>query len=65
MSPVNTAAVDMKVTVSIGVALHQPGDSDVQFIQRADEVLYEAKDGGRNLVVVADVSGIRPLASGD
>ena len=65
MSPVNTTDVDMKVTVSIGVALHQPGDSDVQFIQRADEVLYEAKDGGRNLVVVADVSGIRPLASGD
>ena len=64
-NPIDTADVDMQVTVSIGVALHVPGDSDIQFIQRADEVLYETKDGGRNLVVVADVNGFRPLASGD
>jgi diguanylate cyclase (GGDEF)-like protein len=44
---------DLKVTVSIGISTY-PGDArDVQaLIERADEALYQAKQGGRNRVCV-------------
>jgi diguanylate cyclase len=38
------------LTVSIGVALHRPGESDADFIGRADEALYRSKEAGRNRV---------------
>jgi diguanylate cyclase len=38
------------LTVSIGVALHRPGESDGDFIGRADEALYRSKEAGRNRV---------------
>ena len=42
------------VTISIGVALSDPSDADVQaLIERADVALYSAKDTGRDRVVVA------------
>jgi len=44
------------VTVSLGVAQHEHGDSVLSLIQRADDALYRAKRGGRNRVVVADAS---------
>lgn len=39
-------------TISIGVTCYQNGDSIVQLIARADKALYEAKNTGRNKVVV-------------
>lgn len=41
------------VTVSIGVALHQPDHSTDQTLARADAALYRAKGGGRNRVETA------------
>lgn len=38
------------VTLSIGVALLRPQDSDVDLIERADAALYAAKHAGRNCV---------------
>lgn len=44
-----------KVTISIGVAQYHIGDENwEQFLHRADEALYKAKDLGRNQWVVAE-----------
>jgi len=50
-TPMPTAAGDITVTVSIGLAQMQglPGEVD-QLMARADQALYEAKRGGRNQV---------------
>lgn len=39
---------DIKVTLSLGVSEHQPGDSFSTTFKRADEALYAAKADGRN-----------------
>lgn len=44
----------LKVTLSLGVAELAAGDATLQsLIQRADEALYRAKQGGRNCAVLA------------
>jgi diguanylate cyclase len=40
------------VSVSIGVAAHQPGQTAAQVIREADRNLYAAKNSGRNSVAV-------------
>lgn len=40
-----------QVTVSQGIAVHQSGERTEDTLKRADDALYRAKDGGRNLVV--------------
>jgi len=39
-----------KVTISLGVAQFQPGDSSKGWLGRADKALYRAKAAGRNIV---------------
>jgi diguanylate cyclase (GGDEF)-like protein len=46
--PVMEAAKLPRVTVSIGIAMRQPGDDAAGLIRRADEALYRAKNAGRN-----------------
>ncbi|SFR66759.1 diguanylate cyclase (GGDEF) domain-containing protein [Marinobacter daqiaonensis] len=41
-----------RVTVSQGVAIHQPGETVENNFKRADEALYQAKNSGRNQVVM-------------
>ncbi len=43
----------LRVTISLGVAEWQDGDTLVRLMARADERLYRAKDAGRNRVVAA------------
>ena len=40
----------LRVTVSIGTAIRQVGESIPAFMERADLALYQAKNGGRNQV---------------
>lgn len=39
-----------RVTISLGVAAHHPGESVADWVGRADAALYEAKRAGRNRV---------------
>ncbi|TCI03269.1 GGDEF domain-containing protein [Corallincola luteus] len=49
----STIAVDMKVSVSIGVAQLTADDSNLsELIQRADNALYRAKENGRDCVEI-------------
>ncbi len=41
------------ITVSIGVARYQPGESQESWIERTDRAMYQAKQAGRNRVVSA------------
>jgi diguanylate cyclase len=47
----STGEVLQGITVSVGVAQWQPGDSMADLIDRCDRALYKAKDAGRNRVV--------------
>ncbi len=44
----------LRVTVSIGTAVRQVGESIPAFMERADLALYQAKNGGRDQVRCAD-----------
>lgn len=51
-SPFNFRGEPVRVTASLGVAVVQAGDSAEALFARADQALYQAKDGGRNNVVI-------------
>ncbi len=43
-----------QITVSAGVSLYRSGEEPKDFLQRADDALYESKRNGRNRVTVGD-----------
>jgi diguanylate cyclase (GGDEF)-like protein/PAS domain S-box-containing protein len=49
--PVQTAAGELQISLSIGVTLAQPGESSDELMARADAAMYEAKGMGRNRVI--------------
>jgi diguanylate cyclase (GGDEF)-like protein len=57
---VNTASGPITVTISIGIAQHEPGEAPAIWLERADRALYAAKQHGRDRV---DVAAALPLAS--
>lgn len=57
---VNTPAGPVTVTISIGIAQHEPGEAPAIWLERADRALYAAKHAGRDRV---DVAPALPLAS--
>lgn len=48
------AGVELRVTISLGVAERLPGESRDDVIRRADEALYAAKLAGRNRMVLSE-----------
>ena len=50
-----------KITVSMGVAEYQHGETMRDLIERADQCLYKAKHQGRNQVVFENHSRVYPL----
>lgn len=47
----------VQVTASAGVASHRRGETPLQWVARADDALYRAKDAGRNCTRIAHVVG--------
>lgn len=52
-----------RLSVSIGIASHQPGETLEELIERADRALYQAKAAGRNQVVAPELGVARAAAS--
>jgi diguanylate cyclase len=51
------------ITVSVGAAEFQPGESVESLIERADEALYLAKNNGRNRVEMGELQSAEPAAT--
>ncbi|WP_338029847.1 sensor domain-containing diguanylate cyclase [Gluconacetobacter takamatsuzukensis] len=54
----------LHVTISMGIASHQPGEDHATLIERADQALYAAKHGGRNRLMIADAAVAAQSAEG-
>jgi len=50
---------DKRITISVGATLSRPGESAEKLIVRADGLMYKAKNGGRNRVVIENADGTR------
>ncbi|MCA9771378.1 MAG: GGDEF domain-containing protein [Myxococcales bacterium] len=53
-TPIRHGNLDLRVTVSVGLAAHEPAQSAARWLERADGALYEAKRSGRDCVVMAE-----------
>jgi len=55
--PLMTDRGPVSLTVSIGMALCQPGEAPENALNRADQAMYQAKEAGRNRVVSLQTAG--------
>ena len=60
-SVIRTAAGEVPITVSLGVAEWSADERFEQALKRADRALYEAKHGGRDRVQLDDTERTLPV----
>jgi diguanylate cyclase len=60
---VESAETISNITVSLGVAAYQSGETIENFMQRADRALYASKKGGRNRVIVFEAPAESAVAN--
>lgn len=53
VTPFHVHGLNISVTISLGVAKHSKGEKGEAVLDRADAAMYEAKQTGRNRVVIA------------
>jgi diguanylate cyclase (GGDEF)-like protein len=58
-----TFAGNLKLTISLGVAATDDEEQFTSLMERADEALYEAKEAGRNRIVLADMKAVPAAAA--
>ncbi len=56
-TPINVHGTTVAITISLGLAVAEAGDTALTLTRRADDALYQAKDQGRDRVVVAPITG--------
>jgi diguanylate cyclase (GGDEF)-like protein len=52
--PLEVAGTTVTVSVSIGIAINQPGADAADILRDADTAMYAAKAGGKNRYVLAE-----------
>lgn len=58
MSPLDVHGTDVVTTVSIGIASYPEDGGSLEIImEKADKAMYQAKQGGRNRVVMSSDEG--------
>ena len=56
-----TESGELQISTSIGGAIIEPGDHNVsEILERADKMLYEAKESGRNCTVFENIGKLDP-----
>jgi diguanylate cyclase (GGDEF)-like protein len=53
-TPFHIKKFNIRITISLGVAMLKPGESRESLLERADAAMYEAKKRGRNRVVATN-----------
>lgn len=48
--------INKRVTISVGIIQHTPGESCNELFKRLDDVLYYSKNKGKNITVVRKTS---------
>lgn len=52
-SPDEPPSIFVTIGASVGIALNQPGDTSDSIMERSDEAMYQAKNGGRGRLVMS------------
>lgn len=63
--PFNFQGKPVQITISIGVTEFNPGEAQENWVQRADEALYQSKSNGRNRTTLASHSESTPKGAPD
>lgn len=61
---VHYADLRFNITISLGLAFHEPGESLEKLLKRADGALYQAKENGRNESCEAPMSAASAASAG-